>query len=258
MSATALLQHSRGIILGVSSAASVGHACAAAFRAQGAHVGITHRSPAAAGLAAELGCAHAELEATDDQSVARAIGRLGNDLDGIDFLVHTLVHVPEGVLDRPLHEISAPHFAEVLEIGVRSLLVACRHALPFWRRSRHPRLVALASTGGERAIPGYHAVGIAKAALASAVRYLAQELGPDGVLCNTVSFSAVDTEGARRAIGAERLEKTRLHLARRALTRQPVELDQVTSALAFFASPACQNITGELVTVDGGFSRSYF
>jgi enoyl-[acyl-carrier protein] reductase I len=255
-----LLERSRGVILGVSSESSVGYACAAAFRALGGTVGITHRPGSAEGarLAAQLGCPHAALEATDEGSIGQAIDELGNHLGRIDFLIHTLVHVPEGVLDRPLHELSARHFADVLEIGVRSLLVACRHALPFWRRSPHPRLVALTSSGGALAIPGYHALGIAKAALESAVRYLALELGPEGILCNSVSFSAVETAGARRAIGVERLGQTRAHLARRSLTRRPVELEHVTSALAFFASPACQNITGELVTVDGGFSRSYF
>jgi enoyl-[acyl-carrier protein] reductase I len=161
------------------------------------------------------------------------------------------------VLERPLREISALHFAQMMEIGVRSFLAAARHALPYLQRSPHPRLVALLSSGGERVIPGYHAVGIAKAALGAAVRYLAQELGPEGVLCNALAFSAVPTEAARRVLGPDRLAQARHHQARRSLTRTPLELDQVGSTLAFLTSPLCQNLTGETVTVDGGFHHGY-
>lgn len=258
--ATPLLAGARGVILGVSSEESVGYRCAAAFRAMGATVAITHRPgrlKQGARLAAGLGCAHASLEATDEGSVAAALEELGRQLGGIDFLIHTLVHVPEGILERPSYELSAPHFAQVMEVGVRSLLVACRYALPFLRRSTHPRLVALLSAGATRAIPGYHAVGMAKAALGAAVRYLAQELGPQGILCNALAFSAVETEAARRVIGADRLAQARQQQTRRSMTRVPLELDQVTGALAFLASPLCRNLTGETITVDGGYHHSY-
>jgi len=261
LAATSLLAGSRGIILGVSSENSVGYRSADAFRALGATVAITHRPQRAdegARLAARLDCPHAALEATDERSIARALEELGGQLERIDFLIHTLVHVPEGILDRPVYELSAPEFNEVMDIGVRSLLAACRYALPFLRRSAHPRLVALVSPGAVRAIPGYHAVGIAKAALGSAVRYLAQELGSEGILCNALAFSAVETDAARRVIGAERIGQTRGHLARRSMTRIPLELDHVTGALAFLASPLCQNLTGETVTVDGGYDHGYF
>ncbi len=256
-----ILERSRGVILGVSSENSVGYRCAAAFRDLGAAVGITyrpHRREEGARWASELGCASAELEATDEASVARAVGELGRKLERFDFLVHTFVHVPEGVLDRPLLDVSARDFADVLEVGVRSLLVACRHALPFLARSSHPRLVALVSPGAEAAMPRYHVVGIAKSALASAVRYLAAELGPSGVLCNALDFSILGTDGARRVIGDDAVSRTREHLAKRSMTRAPLEFDDVTNALAFLASPLCRNITGETLTVDGGFSRSYF
>jgi enoyl-[acyl-carrier-protein] reductase (NADH) len=107
-------------------------------------------------------------------------------------------------------------------------------------------------------MPSYHAVGIAKAALEAATRYLAFELGPCGILCNVVSFSLVETDAALRAVGSEAAEATRRHLAKRSMTRASTTLADVGQAVAYFASPLLRNVTGETLTVDGGFSRAYF
>jgi enoyl-[acyl-carrier protein] reductase I len=259
--ASRLLDECRGVVLGVSGENGIGYRCTEAFRELGAEVGITYR-PARRDegqrWASELGSSHAELEANDEDSIARAFETLGRKLERLDFLVHTLVHVPEGVLEQPLCDVSAREFADVLETGVRSLLVACRHALPLLSRSRHPRIVTLLSPGAESAMPRYHLVGIAKGALASAVRYLAAELGPAGILCNAVNFSILATDAARRVIGEGAVAQTRTHLAKRSMTRLPLEFADVTGALAFLSSPLCRNLTGETLTVDGGISRSYF
>jgi enoyl-[acyl-carrier protein] reductase I len=255
-----LLDGCRGVVLGVSGENGVGYRCAAAFRELGAQVGITYR-PARKSegelWASELGCLSSELEANDESSIARAFDTLGQRLERLDFLVHTLVHVPDGVLDRPLCDVSARDFADVLETSVRSLLVACRHALPLLSCSRHPRVVTLLSPGAESAMPRYHLVGIAKGALASAVRYLAAELGPAGVLCNAVNFSILATDAAKRVIGDGAVAQTRAHLVKRSMTHLPLDFADVTGALAFLASPLCRNLTGETLTVDGGVSHSY-
>ena len=107
-------------------------------------------------------------------------------------------------------------------------------------------------------MPRYHVVGMAKAALESAVRYLALELGPRGILCNAVSFSLVETDAAVRAVGADAAQATRRHLAKRAMTATNTTLRDVGNTVAYFVSPLLANVTGELLTVDGGFSRSYF
>jgi enoyl-[acyl-carrier protein] reductase I len=255
-----LLGGRRGVVLGVSGRNSVGFHAARAFRALGAEVTFTHRAarrPQVEPLAAELESAAVALDCRDEHAVERVLTDIGRRYERIDFLVHTLVHVPDGVLEKPVTELSAEDFAAVMEVGVRSLLVACRHARPWLERSAAPRVVTLLSPGSERALGRYHAVGIAKAALAAAVRYLALELGPAGVLCNAVNFSIVETDAARRVIGAELTEKTRGALARRAFTRHATDYADVVNALAYLASPLCTNVTGEALNVDGGFSRGY-
>src|SRR6478736_1551310 len=260
MTAAGLLAGRRGLVLGVSGENGIGYHAARGFRAAGAEVMITHREnrrPAVAPLASALGCERAELDFGDEGAVERTLDEFGARHGRLDFLLHTLVHVPAGALDRPITDLSAADFAEVMEIGVRSLIVACRYALPWLRRSDAPRVITLLSPGSDRAVPHYHAVGMMKGALASAVRYLALELGPDGVLCNAVSFSIVETDAARRVIGAELTQKTRAALAKRTFTRRATDYDDVVNALTYLASPLCTNLAGETLCVDGGFLRAY-
>ena len=260
MTATALLADKRGLVLGVSSRDSVGFHTAEDLRAHGADVCVSLR-PNPSGFAAELsdaGYAPVELDALVEGSVERAVTRVGERFGRLDFLVHTLVHVPDGVLARPVTALGQSEFADAMEVGVRSLLLAAHHARPWLEKSSSPRIVALLSGGGDFAMPSYHVVGIVKAALSAAIRYLAAELGPSGILCNAVNFSMLETAAARRVIGAERTTQTRQHLAKRAMTHVPLAYSDVTQAIAFLVSPLCSNLTGEALLVDGGFSKSYF
>ena len=255
-----LLADKRGLVLGVSSRDSVGFHTAEELRARGAELSVSLR-PGKSAFGAELsdlGYAPVELDAFDEDSLARAIEQVGQRFGRLDFLVHTLVHVPAGALERPVTELTAGELADAMEVGVRSLLVAAKHAQPWLQQSSSPRIVALLSGGADFAMPHYHVVGLVKAALSAAVRYLAAELGPLGILCNAVNFSMLETSAAERVIGAERTAQTRKHLAKRSMTGVPLGYADVTRAIAFLVSPLCSNLTGEALLVDGGFSRSYF
>jgi enoyl-[acyl-carrier protein] reductase I len=255
-----LLAGRKGLVLGVSSPDSVGFHTALQLQALGAEVAVSLRPARSSFMPrlVELGLAPVELDALEPGSIERAVERVGSQLGRLDFLVHTLVHVPDGALSRPLLELSARELADVMEVGVRSLVVAARAALPLLAGSDAPRIVTLLSGGADFAMPSYHAVGIAKSALAASVRYLAAELGPRGVLCNSVNFSILETTAAKRVIGDERTQQTRQHLSKRSMTQAALSYDDVTRAIAFLCSPLCSNLTGESLTVDGGFSRSYF
>jgi len=257
-----LLAGCRGVIVGVSGESSIGYRLATTFSRLGAEVAATYR-PARRDLCAPLleaaGIVHHEaLEATDEASMETAIARLGAAFGRLDFLVHTCVHVPEGLLARPLLSVARDELNAVLDASVHSLIALCRHAEPWLARSRHARVVTLTSASAVRATPSYHVAGIAKAALGAAMLYLAAELGPRGILCNAVAFSLIDTEGARRAVGAKNVSMTRGVLEKRALTRRALDPEDVSQMVAFFSSPLCRNVTGETVMVDGGYSRSYF
>jgi enoyl-[acyl-carrier protein] reductase I len=255
-----LLTEKCGLVLGVSSADSVGFHSAEALRAHGARVRVSTRSKPG-GFRAELtrrGYAPVELDAFDEGSLERGIAEVGQGFGRLDFLVHSLVHVPPGSLERPFTELGSRELGDAMEVGVRSLLVAVRHARPWLERSSSPRVVAMLSGGADFAMPNYHVIGLVKAALSAAVRYLAAELGPSGILCNAVNFSILETEAARRAIGGERTLQTREYLSKRAMTKAPLSYEDVTRAITFLVSPLCSNLTGEALLVDGGFSKSYF
>jgi enoyl-[acyl-carrier protein] reductase I len=257
----ALLAGCRGVIIGVSSENSIGLQLARTFMALGAEVAATYRPARQEQCAALLeACGvkyHAALEANDEASIEAAMAEIGGAFGRLDFVVHTLVHVPEGLLGRPLLSVSHSEVDTVLRASAYSLIAICRHAAPFLARSEHPRVVTLSSSCAARFTPNYHVAGIAKAALSGVSLYLAGELGPQGVLCNAVAFSLIDTDGARKAVGEHNAKATRQYVTKRSLTKRSLEPHHVGQAVAFFASPLCENITGELLTVDGGYARGY-
>jgi enoyl-[acyl-carrier protein] reductase I len=250
----------RGLVVGVSAERSIGFACARALRSLGADVAVTHR-PARDGvpaLADRIGALAVPMELDDPPSLPAAFTAVERAFGHLDFVVHTLMHVPPGLLARPLIELDQGSFARVLDVGVHSLIAVCAHARPLLERSPSPRVVAISSPCGQRMTPHYHVAGIAKAALESAVRYLAQELGPDGVLCNAVSPGLIDTDGAVAVVGAEVAAASRAHMARRAATRRATTLEDVAGCVAWLCGPGASNITGEVITIDGGHARAYF
>lgn len=256
-----ILAGTRGVVMGVSGENSIGYRCAAAMIAMGAEVLMTSRparGTSIALLAERLGARFAPVDVDDDATIAAMCEGVNGAWGRLDFLLHTVVHVPAGLLEGRLLDVSRAQFNRVLEVGVHSLVASCRHALPLLRASRSPRVVTLTSASDHLMTPHYHVAGIAKGALAATVLYLAHELGPYGVLCNAVSTSLLATDGAVRAVGEQNALATRAVLAKKAPTRRPVEFGDVANCVAWMCSPWVQNVTGEIVTVDGGFSRTYF
>ncbi len=251
----------KGVIAGVSSKDSVGFHCAVDCLRRGAEVVLAYRprpESRAPSLARELGCHCVECDAGDDVSIQAAAERVAELFGRVDFLVHTLVSVPEGVLQRPLSQLGRSDFSAVLESGAYSLLALSRHFAPLLERSEAGRIVTLLSAGADFVLPNYHAVGIAKAALAATLRYLAAELAERGVLCNGVNFSLLETAAAQRVIGQEVSRQTATHVAKRSMTKTALQHEDVTAAIAYLCSSECRNMTGEVMRVDGGFCLNYF
>ena len=255
---TELLAGRRGLVLGVSGANSIGYHVARRLGALGASVAITCRPRRLAQLrllAAELGAQIFPVDVGDEPSLAAAFEALGEA--PLDFVVHGLVDIPPGVLTRSVLDVSREDFAHVMSVVTWSLIAACRYARPLLVRSTAPRVVALTSACSHRMTPHYHVAGIAKAALESAVLYLAMQLGRDGILVNAVSAGLLATDGAIRAIGEANAQATRAVQAKRSATGRAIDPEDVASCVAYLCSPLARNVTGEIVTVDGGFSRAY-
>lgn len=256
-----LLQGRRGVILGYSGVRSVAHELAKLFRAEGAEVALTSRPSRLESLrdnSAPLGIEHhLPLDALSEASIASCFERLETQWQHIDFVVHSLVHVPDGVLRAPLTSLHSEDFSLVMHAGVYSLIACARHARPLLARAHAPRLVTLSSELSDKVAPNYHVAGIAKAALEASIRYLGDELGKDGVLCNTLRFSALPTDGAAKAIGADAIDKTRSYLGKRSLTGDVVDFSDVAQSCAWLCSAELRNISGQVLSVDGGYGLRY-
>jgi enoyl-[acyl-carrier protein] reductase I len=257
---TGLLAGRRGVVLGVSGVNSIGYHVAQTLHELGAAVAVTCR-PArldrVAPLAAALGGEAYPVEIADESSLAAAFDRLAEAGPALDFVVHGLVDIPDGVLGRSLLELARGEFEHVMAVSVWSLIAACRYARPLLARSAAPRVVALTSACSHRMTPHYHVAGIAKAALESTVLYLAMQLGRDGILVNAVGSSLIASDGAVRAIGEANAHATRAVQAKRSATGRPIDYGDIAASVSFLCSPLARNLTGEIVTVDGGFSRAY-
>tara|TARA_R110002096_G_scaffold171490_4_gene344405 strand:- start:7752 stop:8537 length:786 start_codon:yes stop_codon:yes gene_type:complete len=253
---------SRGLILGFSGDNCASFHIAKALASHGSKIALTSRTSRLEELADSAKRAGSELhlgvDADDEASMRGAIEQLTSEWGALDFIVHSLVHVPSGVLARPLTELTKADFHSVVDIGVLSLIQICGMAAPLLRNSAAPRIVTLSSESSMLATPNYHVAGIGKAALESASRYLALELGSHKILCNVVSFSAMDSDGAANTIGKENIERTRSHLAKRSMTGLTCDWQHVVNGVLWMCSPMMQNITGQKIVIDGGYSASYF
>ncbi len=252
----------RGLVVAVSGEESVGFHCARRLRALGAQLAIAcrpERDDAARRLTEACGADLAlSMDVRSEAAVAARFAELERAWGKLDFLVHTVMHVPHAVLASPLLELRREDFRDVVDDAAYSLVVLARHAAPLLKRSEAGRVVALSSTCAERYTPNYHIAGIAKATLEACSLYLAAELGPAGILCNILRFSLLPTDGAKSAVGAGAVSASRAHLPKKALTRRPLEYEEVADVVAFLCSPLCRNMTGEVLTADGGFAKSYF
>jgi enoyl-[acyl-carrier protein] reductase III len=240
------------IALVTGGARGIGAAIARKLAGAGADLAIIYYSShaAAEALVGELRAAGRralalQTDVADPDGVAAACVRVRDELGAVDIAVS---NAASGVL-RPAAELTRKHWRWCLEanaLALHSLAEALAPAMP-----RGGRVVALTSFGAERALPDYAFVGASKAALEALVRYLAVELGPRGITVNAVRASALDTD-ALRAFPAR--DQLLAELARRTPLGQPLTVDHVADAVYLLCLPEADMITGQVLTVDGGYA----
>lgn len=242
------------LVVGIANEHSIAWGCAKAFREQGADLAITYLNdkaePFVRPLAEEVGAEiilpldvskPGELETVFDEIAARW-GKL-------DVLLHSIAFAPKLDLHGRVIDSSPEGFGRAMDVSVHSFLRMIRLAEPLMTEGG--TCLSVSFFGSTRVVRNYNIMGPVKAALESAVRYAAAELGEKSITVHAISPGPLKT---RAASGIAHFDELLNEAAERAPTHQLATIEDVGAVAAFLASPAARNLTGGVHDVDGGFS----
>ncbi len=249
-----VLQGKRGLIMGVANERSIAWGIAKAMAEAGAELAFTYQGDAFGKrlepLAASVGSDFmVDVDVTDDASLDTAFEQLGSRWPTIDFVVHAIAYSDKSELTGRFLDTSRANFKNSMDISAYSFIEVARRAHPLMK-DNGGTLLTLTFMGSNRVVPNYNVMGVAKAALESTTRYLANDLGPEGIRVNAISPGPMKTL-AGAAIGGAR--KTYKHADQNAPLRSNATLDAVGGTAVYLASDAGACTTGEVIRVDGGF-----
>jgi len=248
-----LLDGKRGLILGIANKRSLAWGIAQAAHREGARLAVTYQGERLEENVRELAqqlrdplILPCDVAKDDDLKALAASVRDG--LGGLDFVVHAVAFALREELDGEFVNTSREGYRLAQDISSYSLTALARETTPLMESGGS--IVTLSYLGGERVVPHYNVMGVAKAALEMSVRYLAADLGPKGIRVNAVSAGPIKTLAASGVHGLSKmLEYHRTH----APLRRNTEQEEVGDAALFLVSHLSRGITGEVIHVDGGF-----
>jgi enoyl-[acyl-carrier protein] reductase I len=247
------LEGRKGLVTGIANDQSIAWGCAKAFRALGAELAVTylnekakpHVEPLAkeleAGIALPLDLRHeGELEAVFE--------RIGQEWGRLDFLLHSIAFAPREDLQGRVVDCSRAGFLQAMEISCWSFLRMAKLAEPLMGRGG--ALFCMTYYGSQMVIENYNLMGPVKAALESATRYMAAELGPKGIRVHAISPGPLKT---RAASGIAEFDELLNRAQEKAPLHRLVSIEDVGLATAYLATDAAKLITGEALYIDGGY-----
>lgn len=240
------------MIVGIANADSIAAGCARAMAAQGATIAATYLNdkalPHVRAVTDTMGC---EILVPCDVRIAGQLEsvfeRIRRDWGRLDFLLHSIAFAPTEDLHGRVVDSSAAGFSLAMDVSCHSFLRMARLAEPLM--SRGGCLLAVTFYGSERVVAHYNLMGPVKAALESAVRYTAAELGPQGIRAHAISPGPVRT---RAASGIDRFDELLARAALQAPEHQLVDIDDIGALAAFLVSDGAKRITGTVIPIDGG------
>jgi enoyl-[acyl-carrier protein] reductase I len=250
-----MLQGKRGLIFGVANKRSIAWAIARAAAGSGARIALGYQNERLGEGVRELAATlpgeatTLECDLSDETSLDRAFEkvRAGGPLD---FVVHSVAFAVKEELAGDYLATSREGFRIAHDVSVYTFTAVARRAAPLMEGT-NGSLLTLSYVGAERVIPNYNVMGVAKAALESSVRYLANDLGPRGIRVNAISAGPIKTLAAA---GIGDFSKILEHFKGKAPLRRNTEADEVADAAVFLLSPMSRGITGQVLHVDQGYS----
>ena len=248
------LEGKRGLVMGVANDRSIAWGIARAMHVAGAELAFTYQGEAFGKrlepLAAQVGSDFmVDVDVTDDESLDTAFDALAARWPTIDFVVHAIAYSDKSELTGRFLNTSRANFKHSMDVSAYSFIEVARRAHPMMLENGGT-LMTLTYLGSNRVVPNYNVMGVAKAALESATRYLANDLGPDGIRVNAISPGPMKTLAGSAIAGAR---KTYKHTDQNAPMRSNATLEAVGGTAVYLASDAGACTTGEIIRVDGGF-----
>ena len=246
-----LLDGKTALILGVANKWSLAYAIAQAFRREGAKVILTYQGDrvkqTVEELGAELGAAQVfDCDVTQDADLARLTKTLSGER--LDIVVHSIAFANREDLGKPFVDTSREGFLVAQEVSVFSLVAVARATAPLMTEGG--ALMTLTYLGSSRVLTNYNVMGVAKAGLEAAVRYLASELGEKKIRVNAISAGPVKTASAR---GIKDFSKILELVQAKAPLRRNTDPAEVADMAVFLASDLGRGVTGDVLFVDSGF-----
>jgi enoyl-[acyl-carrier protein] reductase I len=239
--------------MGVANNHSIAWGIAQALHRQGATLAFTYQGEAFRRRVEPLvGTVGAEIvlpcDVDDEASIDAAFARIADRWGGLDFLVHAIAYSDKDELKGRYLDTTADNFARTMRISCYSFTALARRAAE--RMPAGGSLLTLTYLGAERVMPNYNVMGVAKAALEASVRYLAADLGPQGIRVNAISAGPMRTLAGSAIADARYVYKfNQLH----APLRRNILMEEIGGAALYLLSPLSGGVTGEIHHVDGGF-----
>jgi enoyl-[acyl-carrier protein] reductase I len=249
-----LLEGKHGLVLGIANKRSIAWGIAQAAQREGARLAVTYQGERLLENVRELAgqlCDPLILpcDVTKDGDLEALAQSVRQQFGALDFVVHAVAFALREELDGEFLNTSREGYRLAQDVSSYSLTALARVTAPLME-GRGGSIVTLSYLGGERVVPHYNVMGVAKAALEMSVRYLAADLGPRGIRVNAISAGPIKTLAAAGVHGLSKmLEYHRTHAPLRRTTDQ----DEVGDAALFLVSSLSRGVTGEVIHVDGGF-----
>jgi enoyl-[acyl-carrier protein] reductase I len=248
-----LLEGKKGLVVGIANEQSIAWGCAAAFRAFGADLAVTylndkarkHVDPLAQALEAPIVM---PLDVRVPGQMEAVFDRITKEWGNLDFVVHSIAFAPQQALHGRVIDVPLDGFLTTMHVSCWTFLRMAKLAEPLMKKGG--TLFTMTYYGSRRVVKNYNIMGIAKAALESAVRYASAELGPKGIRVHAISPGPLAT---RAASGIPEFDRLLEKAKAKAPARSLVSIEDVGAATAFLAHDVARLITGDTIYIDGGY-----
>jgi len=249
-----ILSGKNALIFGVANERSIAWGIARAFHAQGARIGLSYAGEVlerrVRPLAESIQCSFVEAcDVARDEDIQAVAHKAAQEFGQVDILVHAIGFANREELSGPYYRTSRAGFRTAMDISVYSFTALAQAFQPYFVPGS--ALLTLTYYGSEKVAPGYNVMGVAKAALESSVRYLAYDLGPQGVRVNAISAGPIRTLAAA---GVARFKDMYRNFTRLAPLQQNISIEDVGEVAVFLCSSMAGKVTGEVVYVDSGYN----